>query len=66
MNSCIHDLNSKNKFQFTAKIDQSGDYINGTKSDLPNLEYYIKEQASDFLRTFDCTIRNIRQQILNH
>ena len=60
MNSSTNNLNSRHKFQFTAQIDRTGDYITGTKSYLPNLEYYTKEQAFDFLRTFDCTTRNIR------
>ena len=59
-------MNFKHKFQSTSKLDRYGDYITGTKSYLPNLEYYTKEQAFDFLRTFDCTTRNIRQQMLNH
>ena len=66
MNSSINNLNSRHKFQFTAKICRSGDYIIGTKIYLPNFEYYTKEQAFDFLRTFDCTTRNICQQMLKH
>ena len=59
-------MNSRHKFQSTAKINRSEDFITGTKSCLPNLEYYTKEQTFDFLRTFDYTTRNIRQQMLNH
>ena len=66
MNSSTNNLNSRHKFQSTAKLDRSGDYIIGIKSYISNLEYCTKEQAFDFLKTFDCTTRNIRQQMLNH
>ena len=65
MNSSTNNLNSRYNFQSTAKLDRLGDFITGTKSYLPNLEYYTKDQAFDFLRTFYCTTRNIRQQMLN-
>ena len=57
---------TRKKFQSTTKIDQYGEYIIENKCYLPNLEYYIEEQAFDFLRTFDCTTRSMRQEMLNH
>ena len=66
MTSSENLLNSRHKFQSTAEIDKYGNYISGNRYYLPNLEYYTEAQAFDFLRTFDCPTRIIRQQILNH
>ena len=59
-------LNPRHKFQSTAEIDHYGNYISRNRYYLPNLEYYTKAQAFDFLETFDCTTRSIHQQMLYH
>lgn len=57
---------SRNKLQSNSKLNRDGDHLNGQSFNLPNLKYYMRYQACDFLRSFDLTARNIRQSLLNH
>ena len=59
-------MNYKNRFQFNSRLNCEGDYLVGQSFNLPNLRYYIQDRVWDFLRSFDCTTRSIRQNLLNH
>ena len=53
----------KNKLQSNSRLNHEGGYIAEQSFNLPNLNYY---RAWDFLRSFDCMKRSIRQNLLNY
>ena len=56
----------KNKLQSNSKLDKDGSYLAGQSFNLPELNHYTQEKAWDYLRSFDLTPKNIRQNLLNH
>ena len=59
-------MSYKNKFQLNSRLNYEGDYLAGRSFNLPNLRHYAQDRAWDFLKSFDCTIRSIRQNLLNY
>ena len=56
----------KNKLQSNSKIDWEGQYLIGQSCDIPKLKTYSEEEAWNFLREFELTLRKLRQNHLNH
>lgn len=56
----------KNKLQSNSRLDREGDYPADQSFNLPNLKYYTRDQAWDYLGSFDCTTRSLRQNMLYH
>ena len=56
----------KNRLQWNSKFDREDNYLVGQSFNLPELKYYSQERAWDYLRSFDLTSRNLRQNLLNH
>ena len=56
----------KNILQSNSRLNREGDYLAGQSFNFSNLNYHTQDQGLDYLRSFDCTTRSIRQNLLNH
>jgi len=57
---------SKNKLQSNSRLNREDDFVTRQSFNVLNLKYYTVNQACDFLRSFDLTIKSLRQNLLNH
>ena len=56
----------KNILQSNCRLNREGDYLADQSFNLLDLKYYTQEQVWDYMRSFNCTTRSIRQSLLNH
>ena len=56
----------RNKLQSNSKLNREGCYEVGQNFNLPRVNHFSQEQAYNFLRVFDRTPKNVRQNYLNH
>ena len=59
-------MSYKNRLQSNSRLNQQGDYLPGQSFNFSNLKYYTQDRVWDYIKSFDCTIRSIRQNLLNN